>query len=241
MKRVKLIVGLLLGLGFYGPAAATLIIIDWTGTVRSTPFPGIVDIGDLITGSFSYDSTSAGYAGGVQAFYQTDHDSSFFVSGFSGTFSNQLISVINRTGDVDQIDSRLNSSVPLSYSGDLISGFSPFSLQVRFTDSTGAVFSDLSLPSVLNPSDFDFVNDFGGASLAISYLRFPIPGFGPDGIGFTMNSFSVSYCDPFPGGGSTGGCFPGPGPFPAPEPGTLALLGLGLAGLGVMRRRRKAA
>lgn len=44
-------------------------------------------------------------------------------------------------------------------------------------------------------------------------------------------------CSPFPGGGQTGGCFPGPGPFPAPEPAILALLGLGLAGLGMMRRR----
>jgi hypothetical protein len=36
-------------------------------------------------------------------------------------------------------------------------------------------------------------------------------------------------CSQFPGGGSTGGCFPGPGPFPAPEPHALLLLGLGLA------------
>jgi hypothetical protein len=45
-------------------------------------------------------------------------------------------------------------------------------------------------------------------------------------------------CSPFPGGGSTGGCFPGPGPFPAPEPATLALLGIAFAGLGLSRRQR---
>jgi hypothetical protein len=45
-------------------------------------------------------------------------------------------------------------------------------------------------------------------------------------------------CSPFPGGGSTGGCFPGPGSFPLPEPGTLALLGIALAGFGFTLRKR---
>jgi PEP-CTERM motif-containing protein len=52
-------------------------------------------------------------------------------------------------------------------------------------------------------------------------------------------NWEVVPCSPFPGGGSTGGCFPGPFPFPAPEPATLALLAFGLGWLGFVRRNRK--
>ncbi len=46
-------------------------------------------------------------------------------------------------------------------------------------------------------------------------------------------------CSEFPGGGSTGGCFPGPGPFPVPEPTSLAVLSIGLASLAAIRRRKQ--
>jgi hypothetical protein len=50
----------------------------------------------------------------------------------------------------------------------------------------------------------------------------------------------VDTCSAFPGGGATGGCFPGPHPFPGhvPDPGsTLLLFGISLVGLRAWRRR----
>lgn len=59
----------------------------------------------------------------------------------------------------------------------------------------------------------------------------------------SRNAFAVHDgdvgCSPFPGGGNTGGCFPGPGPFPAPEPSTYALMLAGLSAMGIAARRRK--
>jgi hypothetical protein len=49
---------------------------------------------------------------------------------------------------------------------------------------------------------------------------------------------SLSVCSNFPGGGNTGGCFPGPGPFPASEPASLTLVCAALLGVVAIRRRR---
>jgi hypothetical protein len=53
-------------------------------------------------------------------------------------------------------------------------------------------------------------------------------------------AYALDGCYTFPGGGQTGGCFPGPGPFPAGAPGTLALLAASVVAAGVLRFRPKA-
>lgn len=95
---------------------------------------------------------------------------------------------------------------------------------------------------------YDFVGPGETINVAAFLVSFTIE-WAEDSVGYLQaNYFGIGnmtpgsivvrdLCEPFPGGGSTEGCFPGPGPFPAPEPGTLALLGLGIAGLALARRR----
>jgi hypothetical protein len=78
------------------------------------------------------------------------------------------------------------------------------------------------------PTGYAFARDGSGQD------SFANPSYGH----FLILSAELEYCSEFPGGGATGGCFPGPFPFPVPEPGTLALLGLGLVGIGYTRRRK---
>ena len=51
---------------------------------------------------------------------------------------------------------------------------------------------------------------------------------------------SLTVCSEFPGGGDTGGCFPGSFPFPVPIPATVWLFGTALIGLVGFSSRRKA-
>ena len=83
------------------------------------------------------------------------------------------------------------------------------------------IFDVLAFSSSFNGSTSITINTIQDDGWVLDYLR------------LTIN------CEPFPGGGSTEGCFQGPGPFPAPEPSTFALFGIGLAAMGLTRRRKK--
>jgi hypothetical protein len=114
---------------------------------------------------------------------------------------------------------------------------------------TGLVLSSVVISSDLTTPRFDnslAIHPDTGAFYTVAaidgglYEVDPITGVATR-IGWTgmrnVRSLDFADCSLFPGGGATGGCFPGPGPFPAPEPATLVLLGLGLTVLAFTRRQ----
>jgi hypothetical protein len=135
-----------------GAAQAAIIDVAWSGTVIETGVAGTVDVGDTITGYYSFDDTAPISSNGFS--YSTNHDSFFFVNGLSGKTSHNEIAVFNNGNLGDQIDSRSYNN---AYTGDLIDGHTVSQVFVRFNDSSASVFSSTVLPSSLDPSDFDFI------------------------------------------------------------------------------------
>jgi hypothetical protein len=167
-------------LALAAPAGAVTVFVNWTGTVTAAPVG--INVGDTITGSYSYDTTAPILeTTSTTGVFGTYHDSLFMVSGLSGTFSNNLIRVFNDSSGRDQIDSSCSpgggTCVP-SYLGDVLPG-TPIQLFVPFIDSDGSVFSDTSLPASLDPSDFE--NIFGGR----------IDLIGADPVRFSVDSFTA--------------------------------------------------
>ena len=58
---------------------AAIVPVNWIGVVSSSTIAGTVDIGDTITGHYSYDDSSSygSYSDAVTQQYDTNHDSSF--------------------------------------------------------------------------------------------------------------------------------------------------------------------
>ncbi len=159
MKALTQLLAVTLGLFLAEIAQATLITVNWSGTVTQTGIAGTVDIGDTITGIFNYDDTAlADITAPTYQQYATAHDSSFTVNGLSGTKPGNSIAVFNDySGSIfDQFDSR---GINNSYTGDLLGGGIVTQIFVRWSDESATALSDTSLPSTLDPSDFDFLRD----------------------------------------------------------------------------------
>jgi len=190
-------------------ASAAPITVNWTGTVTATGVAGSVDIGDTISGYYTYDdgttvTTSVYNPAADSNTFVTNHDSYFSVNGFSGYTTGNNIAVFNdfsvSTGD--QFDTR---GYGAPYFGDTIGGFSVTQIFVRFNDSTATALDTSALPSFLDPADFD------------NNLKSRIDG---PGIQFQIDDFSFSEA-------ST-----------VPVPAAAWLFGSGLLGLiGVARRK----
>lgn len=168
MKSLYLLVVLTLVLST--SAKAALVDVTWSGTVVLTGVAGTVDVGDSISGFYSYDDNIAAEFGvrPGSARYLTNHSSTFLVNGLTGTGFGNHTRTFNDPG-YDQFDSRGTTS----YSGDLIDGFSVATVFVRFTDSTGLVLSSTDLlsasPSLLFDNQLTSRLDLIGAS-SIEFL-----------------------------------------------------------------------
>jgi len=142
----------------------------YTGAVTDVPtqLSGSFNVGDPISGSYSFDTTVApSVAGDGSKTYHSVSDFNIDVGGFQATMSSVSlgdISVVNDIGGEDRY-----SVVGLS-AGTTTSGFSPQLHALQLTDSGGSAFSGDALPVLpFNPSVFDsplITLDFGdGANL----------------------------------------------------------------------------
>ncbi len=161
-------------------ANAAIVTVDWSGIVTSTPIAGTVDVNDAVTGSFSYDDTTAVTSpfGSTGLSYLTHHISSFSVNGLSGSRDDQFLPVFDGTTG-DGIQSR---GVSGAYTGDLLAGFSVIELFVQFTDTTASVFSSTALPSTLNDTDFDIKFGLLRLSDSAGEVRFDVDSFTTSGV-----------------------------------------------------------
>ena len=134
--------------------SAATIKVNWSASIVDNDGVAGVANGDTITGMFTYNDTVPDSGTGSFGVYETNHVSSFTLNGLSGSTSGNSIFVFNNINpEGDQFDTRGGGS----YIGDLIDGSTFNLIFVRFTDSTRSVFSDTSLPSSLDPLDFDFL------------------------------------------------------------------------------------
>lgn len=193
-------------------ATATLaasVTVNWTGEVTDPGRASGVSIGDAITGSFSYDSTSPEELGlPTFSFFDTGHDSSFVLGGFAGTFGNQRIGVFLDVSGQHQFDSRAPNVISdQTYSGSTIGGSAPTQLFVVLRDASATALTGTALPDSLDPADWDFPSP-AASRIDGPSLKFVV-------TGFTTENLSAI-------------------PLPATLPMMLAVVG----GIGLARRRR---
>ncbi|MBX9625071.1 MAG: PEP-CTERM sorting domain-containing protein [Gemmataceae bacterium] len=220
-RPVALSLAALLLAGTAGPARGAFITFQFTGTVDfvDEALSGTFAVGDKLTGSYTFDSTTAARAGSNANFAVFDALTAlnFSVSGYSAASAGAPeIQVDNDppAPDVDRyaVVSRASDGLTGPPVNDLELNFFGF----RLDDSTNTVFSDARiLPTTLDLSDFDnrrffiFFEDGGDNGTEATYV-----------VSGTIDSLRQ--------------------PAATPEPASLALVGVGAAGLAVRRLRRRA-
>jgi hypothetical protein len=196
---------------------ATPITLDISGDLQTvdSQLEPFFSVGDAMTASLTYDSSVGPSGGGpLNAFFLDAITSlTFTVGDFAGEQNEPSDSFY--TNEIDMIDTGTRDSIVFwSSFTPTLPGFQSFRFRITLIDVTGVVFDDLTLPSSIDPADFNF----GSTTLEL---------FEP------LNRFARVRSD------IDGVSPPPPPPEPMPEPSIVALLSLGIAGLGSARYRIK--
>jgi hypothetical protein len=194
-------------------AEADLITFDFTGTVITVApeLLGTFSLGDAMTGSYTFDSTTPGVSGPDTSIYN------LAITALDVTVGS-YVATASSPGSILITNDFLTTSADLYLATNFVSGptisntfgtWDVITFLFNLTDTTGTVFTTTDLPlSPPNLAAFDitaasllFRDESQGVLVAVSA---------------DLNSLTS----------------------PVPEPGTLLLIGSGLAGFGITTRRR---
>lgn len=192
---------------------AAPITINFTGTVTGVGAGVASDfsIGDPLSGSLTYESTTVAVGGSTSttAVFNALTAMSFTIGGYSASGAGGPDVQMGNQDGVGELTDRFAALSRASdgLTGADVNGLPLFAFGIRLDDTSGAVFSDaLILPTSLDLADFDITNFF---------LFF-------DGFNQLVNGSITSL--------SVVG---------VPEPAMLALFGAGVLGAGLAARRRR--
>ena len=166
-KTAVLLGAVLLSCGVTGFANAAVVTYSFTGVVDSigSSLSGApVVVGDALSGSFSYETTTAVDGPGNPAAYNALTNVHFTVGGYSA-FSTDPRSIFIGNDPANDFFS-VRTSAAQGLTGPPINGTELAFFQLSLSDPTSSVFSDLSLPAFLNFASFgggkNFIVAFNG-------------------------------------------------------------------------------
>ncbi len=202
-------------IGLASSAQAAMLTANYTGTVTFVPteLSSEFSVGDTITGTYTFESTTPARAGSTMEFAVFDAltSASYTVGSYTATSAAtqeiQVDDVLNadRYGVVSRASDGLT--------GADVNGLSLFFASFRLDDSTGTVFNN----ALILPTSID-LNDFDSTGFFLSFGPTQAGGFPT--LSGTIESFSI-----------------------VPEPSTFVLAslgGLGLVAFGIRRRKQAA-
>lgn len=149
---------------------AALITVDFQGTVDAVDsgLGSVFSAGQILTGSYTFDSGASNVGGPIQAVYDAVTSLSFSVSGPPGysaaSAAAQQIQIDINEPTLNLTDRYSVVAVPPGLVGDPVGGNALSLFTIVLLDSSNTVFSDVSLPTSISLSSFDtraFFIDFG--------------------------------------------------------------------------------